>query len=1507
MRRFSLIFFCALFGINSLNAQQFRAFTLDITTFTEEVQQFFLSDRNADRRTQARATALIEEFSPFFEMLIDQEQEAFIEMANAALRANMRPFPAFENLLRATINFFENDQLAMSFNHFIRSLNRIAENRRIRDFEQMLISTNRMFETGFLHESLSVRWRVDGESIFEDFDESPRFVFLETNLIGYAHGDSTRIHYTQGAFFPLTQTWQGVGGLVDFTRAGFDITEMFAQLGLYEINLRRSRFEADSVLFFNRIYFERPLLGRLEERILANVRQGEASFPMFVSYDHSLIIRDIFEGVDFEGQYTQAGSRVRSGSADDFATLRFRQGDRTILTVSARNFLFGRNRISTRMAEVRIPVGDEEIRHKIAEVRYDDIRRELVILHPEMHAFRNPIHNTYHQLDMYVEAIYWSLDSSFMDFRMLRIPNNPGTGIFESRNFFSQQDMEVLFQHEDHNPFHLLRRLSEERNTRTLGLREITGFFRQDVTQTRIMLFRMASMGFLHYNIDREEAELLPKLFHFLQSSAGRTDFDVLRIVSREVDAPNARLDLDTRELQMFGVSRVLLSSAQNVYVIPNDQTITMKRNRDFSFDGQIRSGRFHFVAERSFFNYENFTISMDTIQTMTFSIRHGEPDIFGNFQTRAMNASIEELSGVIFIDSAINRSGRQRFEHFPVFESFQNSFVRYEDPDIQRGVYLAENFYFTVFPFRLENLHNFETHNIRFDGHLTSAGIFPRIYESLVVMPDFSLGFTTLPPQNYWEIYGGRGRFFDTLRLSNDGLIGSGRMDFMTSTSFSDQFVFMPDSTNAILQTFDVTAQAIGPEFPKTQGQTANLHWQPHQNLFSVTNTADGFSVFGDEVRFLGELRLSDRGMIGTGTATFENKAEMNSENFILRNRDLFSDDVTFALKSQGGRNVAIQSENYSVHVSFDERRAYFESNDPNVFLEFPYIRFLTFTNELEWDITSNMVYLRNAQRSSFSDEQLDAMSLRELIAIGDDLPGSKFISLHPRQDSLTFISPRAQYNLETNELNIQQVRIIYTADAAVQPNEGQITIGSNSEILPFEHANLLVDTYNQFFEIFEATVEIHGRSRFTASGTYNFTDVAGQVFPIFFEDLRPNRNGVTTGSATIEYEADFSLSPAFGFVGDVTLTATNPHLHFAGNSIINHICEEEDERSWFRINTQIDPENVRIPIDPEVTMRGGRTIRRTEGTGFYMTGRGDLFPAFFTPIRTTDRAVLTRTGTLFFDAERNAYIIEPDEKQNESDVLIFSTTDCTFTLYGAPDFNLDLGRVGFCSFGLLQHDFRSGATTFDAVIGLDFFFEQGALNILTESLESLNTGADQNIDKFVDFIHSQVPQREAERLEREISAFGSIRRLPSNLERTILFSDVNLQWDERTRSFVSVGTLGVASIGSTQINRSVNGALQIIRRARGGDVLNLYFEIGPREWFFFSYSDGLMQAISSEDEFNDLITEQRPSRRRMRGGEGRGRFEFGISTLRHRNLFLSNINNIRQNLAEFDDDDDD
>ncbi|MDR0438189.1 MAG: hypothetical protein LBH22_07815 [Bacteroidales bacterium] len=1495
----AFIIFC-LFQLTSLKSQTFRAFSGDGSTFSAETKQFFLSDRNADKRRQANAVKLVDEFSTRFDLLTDDEQKAFMTLCNTALKANMRPFPTFENLLKVILNFFKDEYAARGYSDYIQCLNSIAENRKMRDFDLLLESTNRLFETGFLHESLSAKWNADGDFVFECVNGKPRFVFLETNLVCYANGDSTRIHETQGTFYPLTFFWQGQTGLVDFTRAGFDLSEMYILLDEYEINLRTSRYQADSVNFFNKIYFSRPLFGRMEERVLPNVKVGQASYPTFTSYDNSLKIDNIFENVDFEGPYMQVGSRVRCGEKNETATLKFRQSDNVILTVTAKSFLFGQNRISSPLAQVHIPIGDGEIVHTTCEIRYDDTRRELSILHPSTNAFKNPISNSYHNLDMHVEAIYWPIDSSFMDFRMLKIPNNKGVGIFESKQFYTSQDLQSVMERLDYNPLLILRKVSEKFNSRTLPISSVAENLKLGITQTKVMLLEMASKGFLLYDAETETVELQEKVFHFLHASAKRSDYDVIRIVSQRTDASNAILNLKTNDLQIFGIERIFLSLAQNVYVTPYDQTIVVKRNRDFAFEGEVRIGRFDFVASGCYFDYERFKISMDNVEALTFAVKQGQPDIYGNYQLRDIETIIEDLSGEIFIDKPTNKSGKEHYRQFPIFVSSKDSYARYDNPNIQNSIYSSDKFFYTIYPFRLENLNGIETDSLRFDGYLTSAGIFPDIHEKLRVMPDFSLGFTTLP-DSAWPVYQGAGTFYDTLRLSNDGLIGSGRLEFMASTNLSNQFLFMPDSMNATIKIFNVKAQSIGPEFAETKAKTSKLHWQPYNNFFSVTNKTDGFSVFDDEILFYGELVLSDTGMIGEGKAVFKNKSEMNGEKFVFKDRNLFSDSIAFRIKSKDGKQNAIQSENYNVHIDFDKQKGYFANNDSGVFLNFPVTRYLCYMNELEWDIKENLVYLKNSQKSSYTNEQLDKMNLRELIAIGKDLPGSDFISLHPGQDSLTFNSPLAEYNLETHELKIQQVRIIYTADIAVQPTQGDIVVGKDAVIKPFENANILADVKHQYYDIYNATVTIQGRSRYTANGTYNYEDISGKIHPIRFERIAPDRNGITTGTAKIEAEDSFSLSPAFDFLGQITLKANDQLLQFSGKSKINYVCEEEDQRSWFSFNAPINPKHVEIPIaEPN-----SRDRSRREGIGFYMTNQGNLFPAFFMPIKPSDKVVMSKSGVLFYDTILKSYIVEPSDKSRETDRLVYNIVDCSLKSYGTPDFNLNLGRVIWDNFGTLYHNYRENTMLFDGIIGMKFFFDEKALKLFSESLEDADgSGAEQNTDKFVDYLYSKLSQREAERLEKEIEMYGAYRRLPSNMEQTILFSDVKMQWDEASRSFVSIGKLGIAAIGQNQINKYVNGTLQVIK-SRRGDVINLYVEISRREWYFFSYSDGLMQVISSDPGFNEVITSLKPSKRKQKGGEGRGSYEFGLSTTRKGTDFLFKANAIRKSFDRSDSDD--
>jgi hypothetical protein len=64
-------------------------------------------------------------------------------------------------------------------------------------------------------------------------------------------------------------------------------------------------------------------------------------------------------------------------------------------------------------------------------------------------------------------------------------------------------------------------------------------------------------------------------------------------------------------------------------------------------------------------------------------------------------------------------------------------------------------------------------------------------------------------------------------------------------------------------------------------------------------------------------------------------------------------------------------------------------------------------------------------------------------------------------------------------------------------------------------------------------------------------------------------------------------------------------------------------------------------------------------------------------------------------------------------------------------------------------------------------------------------------------------------------------------------------------------------------------------------------------------------MQIISSEEDFNEIITSQK-AKKRKQTGKG-GKYEYDISTLRRRMDFVSRINTIKKSFGDEDEDDED
>ena len=96
------------------------------------------------------------------------------------------------------------------------------------------------------------------------------------------------------------------------------------------------------------------------------------------------------------------------------------------------------------------------------------------------------------------------------------------------------------------------------------------------------------------------------------------------------------------------------------------------------------------------------------------------------------------------------------------------------------------------VTPFRLDSLNFLKLNGVQAKGDFVS-GIFDNMDVTLTVQQDLSLGFDLPTPEEGRRLYGGKGRFYQGVALNGKGLGGNGKIEYLTATAESDNFVFYP------------------------------------------------------------------------------------------------------------------------------------------------------------------------------------------------------------------------------------------------------------------------------------------------------------------------------------------------------------------------------------------------------------------------------------------------------------------------------------------------------------------------------------------------------------------------------------------------------------------------------------------------------------------------------------------------------------------------------------------
>ena len=1479
MYKYIIVFFSFFVAIQAIGQTKIKKFSSDSTLFFEEMEAFMTYSRKVDGKL------VMDEFSWdwFGGKFTDKQRESVYRVANLMLKKRKRAFPDFRNYL-FTISQFVNSkyQTESSFYAWQEIVVKLINGRSKTQFTNYLKACNGLFSENLLYTSSANSWAASNNNYTFGYDSLPTIEFEALTLTCYSKGDSSVISNTKGIYYPTENRWVGQGGKITWERAGFSADSVYAEVEDYHFSVKSPKYIIKDVTFYDYYYFDQPLKGSLEEKVLANVKPEKATYPRFNSYASELEIKDISKGVDYKGGFSLHGRRVMGrGVGDNDASIIFYREEKPFLKMESKTFIIKPERVVAEIASATFYLDKDSIYHPGLSFKFFIQDRNLVLIRDHKGIKLTPYFNSYHEVDMDFESLNWKLDSPMVEFRNMK-GGTKTDAIFTSSDYFSLRAYSSMMGMSDVHPFYQIKQLVDQLDTNLITMSELAQVTRFSFDQLDNMLLDLSNKGFILYNYDEKTFIVKDRLIDWVNASGGNIDYDVIGFYSKISGESNGTLSLINYDLKIRGVNSINVSDSQEVIIYPAKREIVLKKNRDFDFSGVVQAGRFDIMGSNFAFKYDEFKIDMPNVDSLRIYAETGEYDQQNRPIIKPVKTVVEKISGDLLIDRGDNKSGVKPAHKYPILNSYRDSYVFYNRGSIQGGVYKKDDFYFHVEPFTIDSLDNFDNSALKFKGTFLSAGIFPDFDEVLTLQPDHSLGFVRETPLGGYPMYGGKGTFNDTINMSHQGLKGNGSLKYIASTTYSNDFVFHPDSMFAIAQSYNVKESPVAIEFPPVEGENVRTTWYPNRDIM-IHKEIDKPIAMYDMASFMhGQTMIQPEGLSGSGMFEFE-KAELEASLIRFKHQDFESDTADFRLKDDSLSNeLSFSTVNVNAYVSFKDRRGTFKSNGGGSFIDFPQNQYICYMDEFKWYMDNDEIELSAGEAGS-----ADAADVK--------LEGAQFISVHPEQDSLSFFSSKAKYDLRKKRISAEGVKYMNVADAMVHPDSGKVTILKKAEMKTLHNARVVANYITQNFNIYNSTINVFGRKEYSGTGYIDYVDEIEKKQTIYLQNLAVDSAGQTYATANIPVDTNFTLSPNYDFYGKVSLLANNQHLTFDGFSRIHHDCDLLPT-NWFSFNAEINPLEIYIPIDSTTKDVAGNPLYASVMLSSDSLG---IYTSFLNNKKKYSHVEMIPTsGYLFYDKAAEEYKISNRDKLQEmsfsGNYLSLNTKNCKVYGEGWIDLGGKLGQVDMKTAGVVQHNQLDNDAIFDLVAMVDFFFTDDALKKMVKKLEEASSLDPAKLDRptFEKGLRELLGKKDADKLISEASLYGEFKKLPESLRKTLVFNDLKLKWDDASRSYKSFGKIGIGNIGNKQINKYVEGKVMLTKK-RSGDLLTIYLEIDKNNWYFFTYTRGVMQSISSDDDYNTAIQEVKPDKRKSKGLKEQGPYQFMYSTVRKKKDFLRMFDN--------------
>ena len=324
----------------------------------------------------------------------------------------------------------------------------------------------------------------------------------------------------------------------------------------------------------------------------------------------------------------------------------------------------------------------------------------------------------------------------------------------------------------------------------------------------------------------------------------------------------------------------------------------------------------------------------------------------------------------------------------------------------------------------------------------------------------------------------------------------------------------------------------------------------------------------------------------------------------------------------------------------------------------------------------------------------------------------GSKFVSVHPDQDSLSFVSRKASYSLKDYIIQAEEVDEIQVADADILPADGALTVETGSIMRTLYNATLMINRDERYHELFDATIDIQGGKSYSGRASVNYKGRGIEVQIIQFDTLYVDSSFQSVAFGEILPEREFKFNPQFSYKGSVKMEGSQKEFLYDGSFQVQHECYLVND-GWVKFSDYVGVDEIKLPI--------GDNVLDEEGKNLYVgpiMSEDRIYPVFLSTLeKETDVVMMPINGYLSYNAARSMFIVE-----NKEDLLSsrFTMSNEGCVMKGEGDFNLglDLGRVEISTTGNFNFNAVNNTFKTTCMLSLDFYMSKKSIDFMGDDL---------------------------------------------------------------------------------------------------------------------------------------------------------------------------------------------